>query len=412
MILLMVVGAGGWAWTAKLSGAIISPGFVVVERNVKKVQHLDGGIVAEITVEEGARVSEGQILIRLDSTLIRAELSVIVSQLVELEGRWTRLAAERDGAAELTFPTGFGAMAPGAENVRAGEIRLFNENRHARRSQREQLEERIKQLDEEIQGLTVQLASKRGELKIISMELKQTRHLHHLKLTTVTRVYALEREEMKLRGEEGHLIAQAARAKGQISEIQVQIATAEQTMRADAQKEIRAIEARVGELNERRIAAEDRLGRMEIRSPQTGFVHELAVHTVGGIVTPAAPIMMIVPEKEKRSIEVRIAPVDIDQVAVGQQARLRFTAFNQRTTPEVGATVTRVAANVSQDVKTGASYYSAHLNLDGAAVQALGDLKLVPGMPLEAFIATGERSAISYLVKPLTDQFARAFKEE
>lgn len=412
-MIALLFGIGGvWAATAMLAGAIISPGYVVVERNVKKVQHLDGGIVAQINIAEGETVKAGQVLMKLDSTLTSSELGVIVSQLIELTGRRARLSAERDGADSPRFPENFDAMGSAATLVRTGEIRLFNENRKGRESQKEQLELRIGQLKEEIEGLNVQIASKTNELRLINQELEQIRSLQQRKLTPISRVYAMEREQTRLNGERGNLMAQVARAQGQISEIRIQIVSLDQNARTEAQRELRAIEARIAELTEKEAAARDRLKRMEILAPQSGIVHELAVHTVGGVVTAAAPIMMIVPANEKRTVEARIAPVDIDQVQVGLEARLRFTAFNQRTTPEIPALVSRVAANISTDPKTGASYYTAHLELDDKQMQELGAVQLVPGMPVEVFISTGQRSAFSYFAKPLTDQFARAFREE
>jgi HlyD family secretion protein len=412
IIVVMVIGCGGWAAMANLSGAIIAPGSVVVEQNVKKVQHLYGGIVAEIHVREGERVKAGQVVIRLDNTLTRAELGVIETQLVELSGRRVRLTAERDGAATIEFAADFETIGVGAREVMRGETRLFREARETRNSQKGQLRFRVEQLREEISGLQIQVRSKSKELALITKELEAVRGLQQRKLTPISRVYAMEREQTRLSGEHGNLLAQVARAKGQISEIELQIVSVDQNSKTEAQRELRAIEAKLSELKERQAAARDRLNRMEITAPQNGIVHELAVHTIGGVITPAAPIMSIVPELERRTVEIRISPIDIDQIAVGQSARLRFSAFNQRTTPEVAATVSQVAANTSQDQKSGASYYTGRLVLDKDAISKLEGLSLVPGMPVEAFISTGDRTAFSYFVKPLTDQFARAFKEE
>jgi HlyD family type I secretion membrane fusion protein len=411
-VLILVAGGGSWAVTARLSGAVIAPGFLVVERNVKKVQHLDGGIVAGIAVKEGDRVAAGQVVLRLDNMLTKTELGVIETQLVELAGRKARLLAERNGEDNLRFEPGFDAMGATAPSVREGELRLFAESRKSRESQKSQLQMRVGQFGEEIVGLRLQIEAKEGELKLIGKELEQVRYLHEGKLTSVSRLYAMERELTKLNGEKGNLTAQVARAKGQISEINLQIVSIDQNARTEAQRELRSIEARMAELQERQAAARDRLKRTDLRAPLSGVVHELAVHTVGGVVTPASPIMTIVPDGERLSIEVRISPADIDQVAIGQAARVRFTAFNQRTTPEASTVVTRVAANVSQDPKSGASFYTGELEIDRSVEKTLGGLKLLPGMPVEVFIATSERTAFSYFVKPLTDQFARAFKEE
>ncbi|MBU1211984.1 MAG: HlyD family type I secretion periplasmic adaptor subunit [Alphaproteobacteria bacterium] len=409
---LLVLGCGSWAAFAKLSGAVIAPGSVVVERHVKKVQHKDGGIVAEILVREGSHVEAGTILVKLDDTQTRSELGIIRSQLTELTGRKSRLIAERDGLDDIPFPDDFDAMGPEVASVRRGETRLFSESKKTVQSQKEQLGLRIEQLQEEINGLTRQRTAKSSELELIDKELSQIRKLHERKLTPISRVFAMEREATRLGGELGSIISQIARAKGQISELNLQILNIDQTLRTEAQRELRAIEGKLAELVERRGAASDRLLRMHLKAPQSGLVHELAVHTIGGVITPAEPVMLIVPENEERTIEVRLAPFDIDQVTPGQMARLRFSAFNQRTTPETEGQVTHVAADVTVDPQTGQSYYMARIAIDSAARKQLGDLKLLPGMPVEVFISTGERTALSYFVKPFTDQFARAFREE
>lgn len=412
LAIFLVFGVGGWAAVAELSGAIIAPGSVVVDRHSKKLQHRDGGIVAAINVRAGDAVEAGQTLIRLDDTQTRAELGIVRSQIVELTGRKARLIAERDGFAAIQFPAGFDDLGPEAAGVAAGEIRLFNENLKARAGQREQLQSRIGQLGEEITGLTRQRDAKKREHEIIAKELEQLVMLRDKNLVPVARVYAMEREGTRLNGEHGALIANIARAKGQIGELETQILALDQSVRAEAQKELRAIEGRLAELAERQTAAADRLTRMELKAPQAGIVHELNVHTVGGVVTPAEPVLLIVPEGELLTVEARFAPGDRDQLTPGQKARMRFTAFNQRTTPEVSGEIATVSADVTLDPKTGQSYYVGRVRIDAEARAALGDVKLVPGMPVEVFVATHQRTAISYFAKPLTDQFQRAFREE
>lgn len=411
VMLMLAVGLGGWAATAALQGAVIAPGTFVVERNVKKVQHNYGGIVAAINVENGDLVEAGDVLLRLDPTQILAELGIIRSQIVELTARRARLAAERDNLADVAFPAGFVEQGADAQAAAAGERRLFAENRRTRESQKEQLRLRIAQLEEEITGLAAQRDAKQGEIAIIRRELEQVRALYDKQLTAVTRVYAMEREEQRLSGELGGLVAQIARARGQISEIRVQILAVDETARAQAQRELRLVDGKLPELAEREIAARDRLERIDIRAPQKGIVHELAVHTIGGVVTAAEQILLIVPEEDGLTIEARIAPVDVDQVSVGRPAKLRLSAFNQQTTPEIAGRVVQVSADVTVDPKTGLSYYLARLEMDDKHRRTIGDLELVPGMPVEVFISTGERTALSYLAKPLTDQMNRAFRE-
>lgn len=411
VVAVLVFGLGGWAAMANLSGAVIAPGTFVVERNVKKVQHSYGGIVAEINVKNGDHVEAGQVLLRLDPVQIRSEIGIIRSQLTELAARAARLAAERDNLPAVVLPEGFSDQSPDAAKAAAGEIRLFEENRRTRDSQKEQLRLRIEQLNEEITGLSAQRDAKHGELKIIQQELEQVRQLHRKQLTVISRVYAMEREEKKLGGEYGGLIAQIARAKGQISEINVQILAVDENARAAAQRDLRGIEARVPELSEREVAARDKLIRIDLRAPQKGIVHELAVHTVGGVVTAAEQIMLIVPEEDNLTIQARIAPTDVDQVVVGRTAKLRLSAFSQQTTPELAGQVIHVSADVTIDPKTGLNYYIARLEMDEKSRRTVGDLKLVPGMPVDVFMATGDRTALSYLTKPFTDQMQRAFRE-
>ena len=408
----LVFGFGGWAATANLTGAIIAPGTFVVEGNVKKVQHSYGGIVSEINVKNGDHVLSGQILMRLDATQIRAELDILKLQTIELTARSARLSAESKGMASFVLPQAFLEQSAAAKAAAEGEIRIFEETRRTKESQKEQLRLRIQQAHEEISGLTAQSDAKVGELKIIKLELDQTRKLYEKKLTAATRVYAMEREEMRLAGELGGFRAQIARAYGQISELNVQILVVDENVRAQAQRELRVTEAKLSELAEREIAVSDKLLRVDLRAPLSGIVHELAVHTVGGVVTAAEPVMLIVPEEQGLTIQARISPADVDQVVNGRSARLRLSAFSQKSSPELNGHVTDVSADVTIDAKTGQSFYEVRLAMDDKAQQLVGNLKLVPGMPVEVFLSTGDRTALSYLTKPFTDQMNRTFREQ
>ncbi len=414
IIAVLVLGIGGWAATAQLSGAVIATGMIVVDGNTKKVQHPNGGVVGEIRVKNGDRVTEEDVLLRLDDTQTRASLAIIVSQLTELVGRKARLAAEREGAQAITFPAAEHAWHRNFESRRVaiGEVRLFKAKRDLISGQKAQLRESIGQLRQEIEGLNAQHSAKARELKLVRQELSRVTGLYERQLTPVTRVLAMQREEARIDGEHGALTAQIARTRGRIAEIELQSTTIDLTFRSDAQKQLRDVEARIAELQERRVAAEDQLRRIDIRAPRSGIVHELKVHTVGGVINAAEPIMLIVPSEERLTIEVRVSPVDIDQVSIGQKAMLRFSAFNQRTTPELAGIVTRIGADLTLDPRTGLNYYLVRLKADEAALAELGTLTLLPGMPVEAFIQTGQRTPLSYLFKPVTDQLARAFREE
>ncbi len=412
IVAMLAGGIGGWAATAELAGAVIAPGSVVVEKNVKKVQHSDGGIVAEIKVKNGDRVSAGDVLIRLDDTQIKAELSVVRGQLLELTGRHARLTAEATERDKISFSKAFLNMGPKAREIASAERRLFKAGISNVGSQKKQLKLQIGQLRDEINGLNAQLKAKGSQLRLIRKELGQIRRLFSKKLTTAGRVYALEREEERLRGEHGGLQAQLARTRGKINETEVQILNADQAAKLDARRELRSTEAKINELREREVAAADRLTRTTLYAPQGGVIHELGVHTIGGVVTAAETIMTVVPADEKLTVEARVAPVDVDQVHVGRATRLRFSAFNHRTTPEFGGRIVQVSADVSTDPKTGQQYYVSRIEVDEDAKKTLADFELIPGMPVEVFVPTGQRTALSYLIKPIEDQFARTFREE
>jgi membrane fusion protein, type I secretion system len=410
--LLFVVTAIGLGSLAELSGAVIAPGTVVVETNSKKVQHAQGGIVSEIMVRNGSRVAAGDILLRLDDTQARASLGIISSQLAELTGRKTRLVAERDNAPSIAFADPFILMAGGeVARIMEGEARLFRERRAAAESRKAQLLERISQLEEEIKGSTVQHRAKLRELGLIKDELSRTGDMYRRDLVPITRLISLQREEARIDGENGTLIAQIARLKGQIAEIRLQIGAIDQTISSDAQKEIREIEGRIAELQDRRVAAEDQLRRIDMRSPIDGVVHELITHTVGGVIAAGEQLMLIVPHHESLSIEVRIQTTDIDQIHMDQVCILRFPAFHQQFTPEGTGRITRLAPDASHESQTGHSYFVARIAPDMAFLATRHGRRLVPGMPVEVFVETASRSVLSYAMKPLIDQFERAFRE-
>lgn len=412
---MTLFGFGGfvlWLAFANLSGAVVAPGSVVVSTDVKKVQHQAGGIVGAIHIRNGQRVQGGDLLIRLDETIPRTTLAQIESQLTNTIARRARLEAERDGRAELRLPEGFEASGPEAAQAAAGEQRLLTEDRETRAQQADQLREKIGQLDQEIAGLNAQIKSGGLQATLIKRELASVETLFQKNLIPLNRLIALQRDAARIEGEVGALTSSVAKARGQIAELNLQLLTLDQKARADAVKELRDAEGQIAQLVEKRVAALDVLSRVEIRSPQSGFVHELAVHTIGGVINPGEKILAIVPDNDQLTIEMRLNPQDIDQVHLGQSATLRLSAFNQRTTPELNAKVERIAADVTRDQQTGAYYYIARAAIDDAELKKLGELALVPGMPVEAFIKTSDRTPWSYLTKPITDALARAMKED
>ena len=412
-IVLLVAGLGAWAGSANLAGAVIAPGTVVVDSNVKKVQHPTGGVVGEIRVKEGDKVSAGDLLVRLDETVTRANLGMVVAQLDELAVRQARLKAERDGADGVETPLQLKAREnePEIAEILYGERVLFESRRTARAGKKAQLRERIAQLNEEISGFEAQRSAKSSELQFIKQELAEVEKLWAEKLVSLEKVIATRRDAARVEGERAQLIAATAEARGKITETELQIIEIDQDMRTEVMKDLREAQAKEAELNERRVAAEDQLKRVDIKAPQSGIVDQLAVHTVGGVVNQGEPLMLIVPEGDALVIEAKVAPQDIDHVHVGQAARVRFTAFDQRTTPEFNGEVSRISADVIKEQQTNQEYYIARIALPEPELKHMASLKLVPGMPAEAFIKTSERTAMSYLLKPLKDQIAKAFVE-
>jgi len=412
-IILMAGGIGGWAATTQISGALIAPGSVVVETNAKKVQHPTGGIVGEIATTSGRHVTAGDVLLRLDETMTRANLQIVSKSLDEMTARRARLRAERDGVAELLWP----AELESRRNERSiaelmvDEERLFDLRKTTRLGQKRQLRERIAQLNEEAVGIAAQQAAKSQEIVLVQRELTGVRELWEQKLIQITRLTALEREATRLDGERAQLIAAAAQGRGKMSEIELQITQIDRELASEVGRELREMDGKANEYTERKIAAEDQLRRIDIRAPISGTVHEMNVHTVGGVVSAGEQLMLIVPAADRLTVEARLAPQDIDQVRVGQIASLRFSAFSQQTTPEINGTVSRVSADVTTEQRTGIAYYTARIAIEPFEVSRLGDVKLLPGMPVEAFIKTGDRTVGSYLTKPLYDQVARAFRE-
>lgn len=412
--IILVAGAGGLAAMTKISGAVIAAGTLVVDSSVKRVQHLTGGVVSEIDVRDGAAVKANQVLIKLDATKIRANLAIVSKGLDEFYTRLARLQAERDGADTITFPADIAARKadPTVAGLLAGEQSLFEARKEARKNQKAQLQERITQLGSEVTGLEQQQAAKRKEIDLIAVELEGARKLWKSRYTSIDRLTALERDAARLEGENGTLTAAIAQSKGRTAEIKLQIIQIDQDLRTEVAKELREIQARVSEFVERKVAAEDDLKRVDIRSPQDGVVHQLAVHTVGGVVSPGQPIMLIVPVSDALTVEAHVAPQDIDQLSAGQEAVLRLSAFNMQTTPEIKGKLLSVSADLTVDERTGYGYYKARVALPPEELTKLRGLALAPGMPVETFFPTQERTVLSYFVKPLTDQLNRAFREE
>jgi len=413
-VALLVGGLGGWAWMTELSGAVVAPGMIVVDSHVKKVQHPTGGVVGEILARDGDRVKAGDVVIRLDETVARANLAMVAKSIDEMTARRARLEAERDGAKTIRFPAELVSRADQIDvaDLVNGEQRLFDNRQEARAGQKSQLRERVAQLAEQIDGTKLQASAKADEIDLIASELTGVQELWKKNLVPITRVTSLKREETRLRGERGQLISTVAQAKGKISETELQIMQIDQDLRSEVSTELREVQAKIAEFVERKVAAEDQLKRIDIRTPQDGIVHQSTVHTIGGVIGPGDSLMLVMPEGDELSIEVKVAPQDIDQLRQGLDTVLRLSAFNQRTTPEIKGHVTRIAADLVTDERSGLSHYPVRIAISEGERDRLGSAKLMPGMPVEGFIQTGYRTVFSYLTKPLADNMARAFREE
>jgi HlyD family secretion protein len=394
-VVFLSVGVAGWASTQSISGAVVTPGQLIVETSVKKVQHPTGGVVGELLVQEGSRVKAGDVVVRLDETQTRADLEVILNGLDENMARRARMDAELSGG-ELKFPASIRDR-----SLIESETDFYRVRRAARDGLKATLQEQIKGLREQIQG-------KDRELQWIKQELIGVHQLWEKNLVPFTRVVQLERDQARIIGERGTLVATIAATELKILQV-------DEDMRTDTGREMADVRAKISELMEKRVSAEDKLKRVDIRAPQDGIVHQLQVHTVGGVVAPpnaaSEPIMLIVPESDGLVVEAKARPEDVDQLHVGQTARLRFTSFNHRTTPELEGEVSMVSADVTVDPKRDASYYTIRVKFSMEEAKKLGGARLVAGMPVEVFVTTEARNVLSYLIKPLRDQITRAFRE-
>jgi HlyD family secretion protein len=413
VLLVALALGGGWMALVPLAAAVVVPGNLVVQSNVKTIQHPTGGVVAEVPVRNGSRVNTGDLLVRLDATQAQASLQMVSKQLDESRGRIARLIAERDGLPQLEIPAQMaGRLGESAiKNLLASEETQFKARANARYSQKDLLQSRVAQLGEEIAGLDSQVESKGKQLELIAGELTGVQDLYDKRLVPLTRLTTLQRETARIEGERGQLISAIAETKAKVGEAQLQIVKLDQDFRTDVVKELGETQGKAAELEQRGVAARDIIDRIELRAPTSGIIHQLAAHTIGGVIRAGDAIMEVVPDSDDLQIEARLQPNDIDQVQVGQKALIRFSAFNQRVTPQLVGLVSYVSADVSHDQQSNAAYFTVRMTLPDEERRRLAGLQLVSGMPAEVFMQTGSRTMMSYLLKPLTDQFNRAFVE-
>lgn len=411
---VLLGGFGAWSVTTSIAGAVVAGGQIRVEQNRQIVQHPDGGVVAEIAVQEGQRVAAGDLLLRLDGSLLGSELLIVEGQLFEVQARRARLEAERDDAARPVMPPDLmqvAALRPEVAELVEGQMRLFAASREAEKTQTDQLAKRAAQFRAQIEGIDAQIAAMDRQIALIRQELADQRGLLQRGLAQSSRVLTLEREEARLMGVAGELAAQRAQSEGRVTEIELDIVRIAAERRQEANAQLRDIGSTELELAERRRALIERIARLDIRAPVSGSVLGLQVTSPRSVIRPADPILYIVPQDRPLVIAVNVQPIHIDEVHVGQSVRLVFPAFQNRMMPEVFGRVVVVSADALTNQTTGEAFYTAEIVLDPDEAAKLGDDVLLPGMPVEAFIRTGDRSPLAYLVQPFTDYFRRAFRE-
>ena len=414
-LLLLVGGFGTWAVMTQISGAVIAGGQIEVDQNRQVVQHPDGGVVEAILVEEGNVVEAGDTLLRLDPTELQSELSIVESQLFELIARRGRLEAERDERDTITFDPLLletAAERPDVRDLMDGQQRLFEARRASIAQAIEQLDRQQDQIADQITGITAQQRAMDAQLALIEKELADQQSLFDRGLAQVSRVLALQREAARMSGTVGELEANNAQARGRITEIDVEILNLQSQRREEAISQLRDIQSRELELRERRRALLERMSRLDVTAPVSGIVYDLRVFARRSVIRPADPVLYIIPQDRPLVINARVEPIDIDKLTIGQDVTLRFSALDQRQTPELTGKVKLISADAFQDETTRQSYYRAEIVLsEGEQARLPADTTLLPGMPVEAFIRTEDRSPLAYLVKPLTDYFTKAFRE-
>lgn len=413
-VFVLILGVGGWGALAPISGAVIAPGVVAVEGKPKTIQHSDGGIVGKILVRDGDRVDVGDVLIRLDATAIRANLAIVESKLHEVLARQARLDAELSDMSEPEPHPDLRQMLhkPSVRDIVHGQHKLFEARLASRDGQVEQIKQRIVQYEEQIEALNLLRMAKVKQAELIDQELASMRTLNDQGHVPKTKVRALELDVARLEGETAEHIAELAQIKGSLAEANIQVQQIQYDFQEKVVLELRDVLASIRELREERHAALDKLGRIELRSPVAGIVHGLNIHTIGGVIAATDPVMQIVPLDDRLIIDSKVEPRSIDQIYLGQNATLRFPAFNQLTTPELEGRVINISADRLEDANSNIAYYQAIIEIPREQLDRLGNLELLPGMPVEGFIKTADRTALNYLVKPLTDQLRRAFRED
>lgn len=414
-VILLAGGLGGWSATAKLKGAVIASGQLRVEAQRQVVQHLDGGIVGDIFVRNGDVVDAGQVLIRLDDTALRSELTVLESQLFEIMARRDRLLAEQAELEQIAFRELLAKASAERSQIKTlmqGQQKLFDARRETIKREMEVMGERKLQLGEQVVGAESELEALQDQIALIDQELVGMRRLQQQGLAQINRVLSLEREAARLKGQAGQNAAQIAQLNGQISELDIEILRSQDARREENITEERELGYRELELTERRIALLEQLSRLDIRAPRPGVVHEMTVFALKSVIRPAEPVLFIVPSDTGMVIDAQVDPLNRDQVHVTQDVVLRFSAFNSRTTPEVFGRVRKIASDTVVNEESGLTFFPTEVVLNDGEIEKLEGNELVAGMPVEVYIQTGERTPFNYLMRPITDYFSRALRED
>lgn len=418
MIILLVtfVGFGGWAAIAPLDGAAIATGEVMVESQNRVVQHLEGGIVADIRVQDGDQVEKGEPLIILSDTRPKADLAIVDAELDEVLGKEARLLAERVGADQIDFPESLVSRSdqPTVSSIMAGQKELFNSRREGLEGRLAIYDQRVDALNEQMRGLESLLGNSRNRIASYEEELANWQALYEEELADRTRINEMQRELFRLQGEKDSTAAQISELKVKVGETRSEMLVAKQQYAEEVAQELRVAQQTKADLLARKVALEDTLKRTTIASPATGTVVGLTVHTVGGVVKPGEPLLEVVPSDQEYAIKARIQPQDIDRVAVGQLAALQLSAFNQQMSHVIEGELTRLSADAFTDEQRGESYYEARVRVTDKGMERMQEqgMYLVPGMPATVLIKTGERTMLEYLLEPMTRMFLRAFREE
>lgn len=413
LILFLTFGLfGSWAVFAPLDSAALAPGVVTVKSYRKTVQHLEGGIVKALHVRDGDVVQAGDVLVELDGTQTLAELEMVRSQLIAARAMENRLMAERDGQERVEFaPTPEGGD-PRVIEAQENERRIFTARRSSRLGEIDVLKKRKVQLEEQIRGFQDVIASKQELARSYQSEIGDLNELLKEGFVDKQRLLEQERSVTRLRSEVADLKSSIAQTRLQIGETELQIAQLEKNFVTEVVNQLAEVQTQVFDLSERLSAVQDRANRIQIRAPESGMVLGMKVHTVGGVVGPGTPLLDIVPASEDLIVEAQISPIDIDRIATGKLADIRFSAFKSATTPVIEGQLTHVSADRLVDEKTGMPYYLGRVELTEKGRKDLGELMLVPGMPAEVLLNTGERTLWNYLVQPATNAFARSLIED